>query len=84
MEKRDIEKDLSELHDGPMGEHYGGDTTTHKILRVGCYWPSIFKYSHICKEIPSMSKVSRKREEKCFPSTSSDHRMSISTMGVWM
>jgi hypothetical protein len=37
LEKRDAEKILSDLHDGPMGGHYGGDTTTHKILRARYY-----------------------------------------------
>jgi len=46
LNKRDAEKVLSELHDGPAGGHYGGDTTAHKILRIGYYWPSLFKYSH--------------------------------------
>jgi hypothetical protein len=46
LEKRDVEKVLSELHDGPAGGHYGGDTTAQKILREGYYWPSLFKYAH--------------------------------------
>jgi hypothetical protein len=46
LETRDVEKVLSKLHDGPASGHYGGDTTTHKILKVGYYWPSLFKYSH--------------------------------------
>jgi hypothetical protein len=33
LEKRDAEKVLFDLHDGPIGGHYGGDTTAHKILR---------------------------------------------------
>jgi hypothetical protein len=35
--KRDVEKVFSELHNRPVGGHYGGDTTTHKILRAGYY-----------------------------------------------
>jgi hypothetical protein len=46
LEKRDAKKVLSELHDRPTGGNYGGDTTAHKILREGYYWPSIFKYAH--------------------------------------
>ena len=29
-----------------MGGHFSGDTTTHKILRSGYYWPTLFKYAH--------------------------------------
>eukprot|EP00253_Pinus_taeda_P005102 PITA_05102 len=31
-----------ELHDGPTG----GDTTAHKIINVGYYWPTLFKDAH--------------------------------------
>jgi hypothetical protein len=46
IETRDGEKVLSELHDGPTDEHYGGDTTAHKIPRDGYYLPTLFKDSH--------------------------------------
>ena len=35
-----------ELHDFPTGGHLSGDTTAHKILRVGYYWPTLFKDAH--------------------------------------
>jgi hypothetical protein len=37
---------LSELHAGEAGGHFGGDTTAHKVLRAGYYWPTLFKYAH--------------------------------------
>jgi len=37
LEKTEVEKFLQELHDGMIGGHYSGDTTTHKILYVGYY-----------------------------------------------
>ena len=37
---------LAELHDGPAGGHYVGDTTAHKIIRVVFYWPTLFKDAH--------------------------------------
>eukprot|EP00253_Pinus_taeda_P028317 PITA_28317 len=46
LEKTKAEKVLQELHDGPAGGHYAGDATTHKILRAGYYWPTLFKESH--------------------------------------
>eukprot|EP00253_Pinus_taeda_P006940 PITA_06940 len=46
LEKIEAEKVLQELHDGPLGGHYAGDATAHKILRAGYYWPTLFKDSH--------------------------------------
>ena len=46
LEKEDVKKVMSELHDGPAGGHYSGDTTAHKILRAGYYWPTLFKDAH--------------------------------------
>ena len=37
---------LTELHDGPAEGHFAGSTTTHKILRVGFYCPTLFKDTH--------------------------------------
>ena len=43
LEKEDANKVITELHDGPVGGHFFGDTTTQKILRAGYYWPTLFK-----------------------------------------
>ena len=37
LERKDANKSVVEVHDGPAGGHFSGDTTTHKILRVGYY-----------------------------------------------
>jgi hypothetical protein len=37
LEREDVDKVLKELHDGLVGGHFVGDTTTHKILRDGYY-----------------------------------------------
>ena len=37
LEKSEAEKVLRELHDGPAGGHFGGDTTAHKIMHAGYY-----------------------------------------------
>ena len=37
LEHEDAKKVVAELHDGPTGGHFSGDTTTHKILRAGYY-----------------------------------------------
>lgn len=46
LEKPEAEKVMQELHDGQAGGHFGGNTTTHKILHVGYYWPTLFKDAH--------------------------------------
>ena len=46
LERDDADKFMKELHDGPVGRHFAGNTTAHKILRVGYYWPTLFKDAH--------------------------------------
>ena len=55
---------MQELHDGPTRGHFGGNTTTHKILHVGYYWPTLFKdaheYARKCKVCQTTSGSERK------------------------
>ena len=37
---------MIDLHDGPAGGHFSGDTTTHKIIKAEHYCPTLFKYAH--------------------------------------
>jgi len=37
---------MQELHDGPVGRHFAGNTTAHEILHAGYYWPTLFKDAH--------------------------------------
>ena len=46
LEKEAAKKFITELHDGPVGGHFSEDTTSHKILRAGYYWPTLFKDAH--------------------------------------
>jgi len=46
LEKQEADKVLFDLHDGPTSGHFGGDTTAHKILCTGYYWPMLFRDSH--------------------------------------
>ena len=46
LEKEDAKKVMTDLHDGPTGGHYSGNTTAHKILRASYYWPTLFKDAH--------------------------------------
>eukprot|EP00253_Pinus_taeda_P013423 PITA_13423 len=34
---------LKSCHDGPCGGHFADKRTAHKVLRMGYYWPSLFK-----------------------------------------
>ena len=43
LEKDDAKHILIELHDGPTGGHFSGETTTHKVLRAVYYCPTLFK-----------------------------------------
>ena len=42
LDKDETETVLKELHSGPDGGIFGGETNAHKILRVGSYWPTLF------------------------------------------
>ena len=37
---------LKELHFGLAGCHFGGENTTHKILKTDYYWPTLFRDSY--------------------------------------
>ena len=46
LEKEESDLVLTQLHDGPACGHFGGNTTAHKILRAGYFWPNLFKDAH--------------------------------------
>lgn len=64
LEKDDANHVLKEMHDDPAGGHYGGETTTHKILRAKYYWPTVFRDSHAyackCKACQTAARQERK------------------------
>jgi hypothetical protein len=66
LEKKDVYKVIKDMHDGPAGVHFSGDTTTHKVLRDGYYWSTLFKdahaYSRSCEACPKAAG----REHKGF------------------
>ena len=45
LDKDETDVILKELHSGPAGGHFGGETTAHKIIRAGYYWPTLFQDS---------------------------------------
>jgi hypothetical protein len=46
LEDEDVDKVMKELHDGPAGGHFVGNTTDHKILRANYYYPTLFRDAH--------------------------------------
>jgi len=51
LEKEEVDKMLYELHAGEVGGHFGGDTTSHKVLRAGYYWSTLFKDAYtLCRK----------------------------------
>ena len=46
LEKDDVEHILTELHDGLASSHFSGETTAHKVLRAGYYWPTLLRDAH--------------------------------------
>jgi hypothetical protein len=68
LEKDEVEKVLLELHSGEAGGHFGGDTTAHKVLRVGYYWPTLFKDVHaLCRKCVICQKASGRIQKLVFP-----------------
>ena len=64
----DVDQVLIELHNGKAGRHFGGETTTHKILRAGYYLPTLFKYAHAYSRRCQISQVNVGRERRhAFP-----------------
>ena len=62
---------MQELHDGPTGGHFGGDTTAHKIIHAGYDWPTLFKDTHDyvrkCKIFQTASGRQRKPAFPLYP-----------------
>ena len=46
LEKDQTDDFLFQFHAGPVGGHFLGDTTTHKIIRAGYYWPTLLRDAH--------------------------------------
>jgi hypothetical protein len=68
LEKDEAENVLLEFHAGEAGGHFGGDTTTHKVLRVGYYWPTLFKDAHaLCCKCVICQKVFGRIQKPAFP-----------------
>jgi hypothetical protein len=57
---------LKACHDGPCGGHFADKRTTHKILRMDYYWPSLFKdakkYVWACDSCQRMGQPNHRDE----------------------
>ena len=47
VRKYEILDILKEFHDEPCGGHFADKRTTYKVLKLGYYWPEIFKDSKV-------------------------------------
>jgi hypothetical protein len=55
------------------GGNFGGDTTTHNILREGYYWPTLFRDAHAyarkcqeCQKVAGREKKHHLSSSTCF------------------
>jgi hypothetical protein len=60
----DADKFLKELHDGPTGGHFFGNTIAHKILRSDYYWPTMFRDAHTYVRNCKTCQISTGREKR--------------------
>jgi hypothetical protein len=68
LEKDEAEKVLLELHAGEAGGNFGGDTTAHKVLTAGYYWPTLFRDAHaLCRKFIICQKASGRLQKPSFP-----------------
>eukprot|EP00253_Pinus_taeda_P026227 PITA_26227 len=57
---------LKACHDGPCGGHFANKRTSHKVLRMSYYWPSLFKnakkYVRACDSCQRMGQPNHRDE----------------------
>eukprot|EP00253_Pinus_taeda_P010565 PITA_10565 len=68
LEKPKAQKVLQELHDGPAGGHVGANTTTHKVIHAGYYWPTLFRDAHeYVRKCRNFQTSSGRQRKSSFP-----------------
>eukprot|EP00253_Pinus_taeda_P019733 PITA_19733 len=68
LEKPETQRVLRELHDGPVGGHFGSDTTAHKVIHAGYYWPTLFKDAHeYVRKCRNFQTSSGRQKKSAFP-----------------
>jgi len=64
LEKSDAKGLLDELHNGPIVGNFGGETTSHKVLRAFYYWPDLFKDGNAYARKWKVCQTFKGREKK--------------------
>eukprot|EP00253_Pinus_taeda_P008408 PITA_08408 len=68
LEKQEAQRVLQELHDGPAGGHFGADTTAHKVILAGYYWPTLFRDAHeYVRKCQNCQTSSGRQKKSAFP-----------------
>ena len=68
LRKDEALKFLSIQHEGPAGGHFGAKVTTHKILKVGYYWPTLFRDAHAhLRKCEECQKSAGREKRPAFP-----------------
>jgi hypothetical protein len=68
LNPQEAQKVMFDFHNGLCGGHHFWKTTTHKILRAGYYWPTLF--IDVCREVRACIKCQRfsgKQQLKSLP-----------------
>jgi hypothetical protein len=68
LNPQEAQKVIFDFHSGLCGGHHFWKTITHKILRDGYYWPTLFL--DVCKEVRACIKFQRflgKQQLKALP-----------------
>eukprot|EP00253_Pinus_taeda_P034176 PITA_34176 len=70
---------LKACHDGPCGGHFADKRTSHKALRMGYYWSSIFKdakkYVRACDSCQRMGQPNHRDEIPLNPQVESTNKV---------
>ena len=68
LEKDDANQVLTELHDGPTGVNFDGETTVHKVLRESYYGPTLCRDAHAYDQKCQIFQVNASRQRRpAFP-----------------
>ena len=68
LEKDQTDDVLFQFHVGPAGGHFLGETKSHKIIRVGYCWPTLFSDAHAyVRKCEPCQKCADKFKNHSFP-----------------
>ncbi|XP_065017679.1 uncharacterized protein LOC135644146 [Musa acuminata AAA Group] len=74
---------LAEVHEGICGEHIGGRTLAHKILRQGYYWPTMCQDAKVyVQRCSSCQEHARAPRQAAVPLTPIDYAWSFAQWGL--